>query len=185
MFAPTESVSKTRSHIRLFPRKPVVVQSEHDQPVLLNELFLRFVYRIVRGKAEWAPCRTARVRGIGGGGAGPSCRPKNVGSYVTIRLAPLLEACFRTSIVAMAVVAIPFTGVCGSPALKPSSPVAGHSPTKCGLQALGHRLRGQSCRSRERKMRCGCGSGDLGELSSGNAHAVLSGKVYSNPDGGL
>ena len=76
-----------------------------------------------------------------------SARPKNVGSQVRTRLVPSFAACFSTSIVAIAVVAIPVTWSCGVSLLrKPSGlkkwPVAGELRSQAVDDYFGGERRG-------------------------------------------
>src|SRR5580692_9460106 len=66
-----------------------------------------------------------------------------------IRFRPLLAACFRTSMVAMAVVAMPFTATSGSPARKLSALLGGGAPAAdCRLVTMSRALGAAPCAPR-------------------------------------
>src|SRR5262249_45142052 len=60
---PAQRVGKPGGHVRLLPGLPMVMQPEDHQSVLLDELFLRPIYWIVRSEAQRSPpVRTRRRR---------------------------------------------------------------------------------------------------------------------------
>ena len=83
-----------------------------------------------------------RPPGGGAGGGTPSRIPKNVGSWVTTRFSPVFDDCRRTSIVAIAVVAMPRTSVLGFACLEPIETRRGPIAAKTVLHLLHDVLRG-------------------------------------------
>ena len=108
----------------------MVAQAKYNQAVLLDEFTFCFDDRIVAAGRASASKRGGRAH-----------RPRANRKWArrsAIRFAFAFTACLSTSIVAIAVVAIPFTTIEGSPALNPSGPVDRPIAAKFRLYAPYH-----------------------------------------------